>query len=229
VGFAVGVLESKDICQADLGIDIGNKHKNPSNGDDTDTVSPTRAPSIPIIIDDLDGVELDDDLVELDDDEPEVDEDEPDVDEEDDDNDYVAPTLSPTILDAPTATPHHHKFDLSTDQPTDVSGEAGENNVQSLVDTPSNDTATKGSHMYTVVSVLIAMIGAFMLYKQCIKRRQRKGQPKTEQNLRHFHDEFEDQLDEQGGGFRDVELDSDSDEDDDEVFILDAETLHRMN
>lgn len=221
VGFAQGVPESNDICQADLGIDIGNKYKNPSTGGDGDiaeTESPTRAPSIAIVIDDIDfDGDLDLDLNEWDADA------DADSDEDGDDDDFAYPTASP----------HHHKFDLSTDQPTNLSGETNENEVQTPADTSSKDTgAPKSSHIFTVLSVLVAMVGGCMLYMQYMKRKkQKQNVNKSQRNLRHFHDEFEDQLDQKnGGGFRDVELDSDGEEeDDDEDFILDADTLHRMN
>lgn len=127
----------------------------------------------------------------------------------------------------PTQSPGHHHFDLATDSPTSL---AQGNDVQSALNTSSKDIATKGSHMYTAFSVLIAGVGAYFLYQQYMKK-QNKGQPKSAENLRGFHDEFEDQLDaqNQGGGFKDVELDSDSEEEDDDCFIIDAETLHRMN
>jgi len=103
VGFAMGVRDSNDICQADLGIDIGNKHKDPSNNGGI--------PSPPVLIDDVGPPaeeDDDDDLDEGDLDEGDLDEgleqEDQDVDKKDldadhdDDNDYEP------IIKAPSPT-----------------------------------------------------------------------------------------------------------------------------
>jgi hypothetical protein len=88
------------------------------------------------------------------------------------------------------------------------------------------DGPGNGTTVYSALSAVVAVVGFAVM--AILVHRKRKA--------RHFqasimHAESSMGMDEGDDGFRDVKLDdSDSEEeDDDEIFILDAETLHRMN
>jgi hypothetical protein len=82
-----------------------------------------------------------------------------------------------------------------------------------------------GTTVYSALSAVVAVVG-FALISFLVHRKRK---------ARHFqasilHAECAESSMDEGAEFRDVKLDSDSEEeDDDSVFILDAETLNRMN
>jgi hypothetical protein len=117
-------------------------------------------------------------------------------------------TASPTRAPTDFTVPEHNNNTVTSD-PNAALNAGG--------DGPGN-----GTTVYSALSAVVAVVGFAVM--ATLVHRKRKS--------RHFQASVmhaESSMDEDDG-FRDVKLDSESEEeDDDDIFILDAETLHRMN
>lgn len=163
VGFAVSAEHSEDICQADLGLDIGYRV---DHDVEVVTAPPSKSPT------------------------------------------EFHPLTPEEIEERDRAM--DEKLPKSPGDPNGALTNGGDGN---------NDSSRGNTTLYSALSGVVALVG-FAFMAKAIQRKRK---------ARHFQTSILHAEEEDDDGFRDVRLDSDDEEDDDDIFILDAESLHRMN